>query len=156
MLLAYSLSMKPWSQVLTLYLRIFCTTSSKPSFPSPSPSGRDSFSFSTNASGFRVSTRTLLGTPSMFTDVLPPAFCGAASSAALMYGTINPLTASSSYTGQSSAGPSSMRNVLLESSTYIVDFISSTQLLRGSVVTVDPIHDGCQDRMKLAKNLSRS
>lgn len=49
-----------------------------------------------------------------------------------------------------------MRNVLLESSTYIVDFISSTQLLRGSVVTVDPIHDGCQDRMKLAKNLSRS
>jgi hypothetical protein len=77
LVLEYSLSMKPWSQVLTLYLRTFCATLSNPSFPRPSPTGREKASFSTNSSGLCASTRTFAE------ETLEPRLCSTSEAAGM-------------------------------------------------------------------------
>jgi len=95
LVLAYSLSMKPWSHVLTLKPSTFRMVSSRPSSPLPSPSGREKASCLTNSSGLRDFTRTLRWLPLAFVGTgCPRALSGAASSAARIKGITRAFTAS--------------------------------------------------------------
>lgn len=94
--LAYSLSKKPWSHVLTLYLSSLCTSSSRPFLPKPSSAGRLSASFRTRSCGCRASTSPLDGWPGTPELDWPVALVVAASSADWTKGIISALTASMS------------------------------------------------------------
>lgn len=100
LVLAYSLSMKPWSHVLTLYLRTSFMASSSPFSPRPSPFGRHKANSLTKSSGLQALTRAFWTTPCLFGSSSPTALDGTASSASRMKGMIRDLTASISYCRQ--------------------------------------------------------
>ena len=95
-MLAYSLSMNPWSHVLTLYLRTSLMVSSRPSSPRPFPSGRLRASSRTKSSGLWALTRVFFTTPRAFGSNSPAALDGIASSASRTKGTIRAFMASMS------------------------------------------------------------
>lgn len=89
--LAYSLSINPWSHVLTLYCNVRSTSSSRPSLPTPW-SGRSSLSSSLRSSGDCESTKTGRLELAEAIDLRADS-----SSAARMWGMIKPRTACSSW-----------------------------------------------------------
>ena len=98
LVLAYNLSKKPWSQVLTLYLSTCSTVCKSPSLPLALPSSK--FMRLSSFSGLWCSSRTVLGPPWFSTArPWPVCFVAASSSADLIKGMIRDWTALSNYRG---------------------------------------------------------
>ena len=125
LVLAYSLSMNPWSHVLTLYLRTSFMASSRPRSPRPSPSGRHKASSRTKSSGLRALTRAFWTRPCLFGSSSPTARDGTASSASRMNGMIRALTASMSWLGQPGFRGSGEQKT--EKDAYMLDLVGPVQ-----------------------------
>lgn len=97
LVLAYSLSRNPWSQVFTLYLSTVSTRSKSPSLPFPSDVGKWKSSNLINFSGGWYSTKAVLGPPPGMARPWPVCFTAASSSADRMKGIISFCTALRSF-----------------------------------------------------------
>lgn len=96
----YSLSRKPWSQVLTLNFRIWEMAAVRPSLPRPSSAGRMSRRcWWRSFAGTRSPRMIALAGRDVAWESPPEALTDALSSASLTNGTMRDLTASMSFDG---------------------------------------------------------